>query len=73
MFGKYGDDVNTRFNNKPDLRSFIQVVKRQDMETNVDIILTSETINIELPVDMFTDFVAFNQTKSLHGLIVLRP
>ena len=60
MFGKYGDDVNTRFNNKPDLRSFIQVVKRQDMETNVDIILTSETINIELPVDMFTDFVAFN-------------
>lgn len=63
MFGKYADDVNTRFNNKPDLRSFIQVVKRQDMGTNVDITLTSETINIELPVDMFTDFVAFNQNE----------
>jgi len=63
MFGKYSDDVNTRFNNKPDLRSFIQVVKRQDTETNVDITLTSETINIELPVDMFTDFVAFNQDQ----------
>lgn len=62
-FGKYSDDVNTRFNNKPDLKSFIQVVKRQDTEMNVDITLTNETINIELPVDMFTDFVAFNQDQ----------
>ena len=63
MFGKYSDDVNTRFNNKPDLRSFIQVVKRQDDEKNVEIVFTDETINIELPVDMFTDFVAYNQQQ----------
>lgn len=63
MFEKFADDVNTRFNNIPDLRSFIQVVKRQDTGTNVDITLTSETINIELPVDMFTDFVAYNQIE----------
>ena len=55
--------VNTRFNNKPDLRSFIQVVKRQDDEKNVEIVFTDETINIELPVDMFTDFVAYNQQQ----------
>ena len=62
-FGKYSDDVNTRFNNKPDLRSFVQVVKRQDDEKNVEIVFTDETINIELPVDMFADFVAYNQQQ----------
>ena len=67
MFGKYGDDVNTRFNNKPDLRSFVQVVKRQDDEKNVEIVFTDETINIELPVEMFTDFVALNQ-KQYRGI-----
>jgi hypothetical protein len=36
-FGKHSDDITTRFNNKPDLRSFIQVVKRQDNEKNVEI------------------------------------
>ena len=63
MFGKYSDDINTRFNNKPDLRSFVQVVKRQDDDNNVEIVFTDETINIELPVDMFTDFVAYNQQQ----------
>ena len=63
MFGKFSDDVNTRFNNKPELKSFIQVVKRQDDEKNVDITLTQDTINIELPVEMFTDFVAYNQDQ----------
>jgi hypothetical protein len=63
MFGKYGDDVNTRFNNKPDLRSFVQVVKRQDDEKDVEIVFTDETINIELPVEMFMDFVAYNQQQ----------
>lgn len=67
MFGKYSDDVNTRFNNKPDLRSFVQVVKRQDNEKNVDIVFTDETINIELPVDMFADFVSYNQ-KQYRGI-----
>lgn len=63
LFGKYSDDVNTRFNNKPDLRSFVQVVKRQDDEKNVEIVFTDETINIELPVEMFMDFVAYNQQQ----------
>lgn len=63
MFGKYSDDVNTRFNNKPDLRSFIQVVKRLDDEKNVEIVFTEDTINIELPVEMFLDFVAYNQMQ----------
>ena len=63
FFGKYSDDVNTRFNNKPELQAFIQVVKRQDFEKNVEITLTDETINIELPVDMFADFVAYNQEE----------
>lgn len=67
MFGKYSDDINTRFNNKPDLRSFVQVVKRQDDDNNVEIVFTDETINIELPVDMFTDFVAYNQ-KQYRGI-----
>lgn len=67
MFGKYSDDINTRFNNKPDLRSFVQVVKRQDDEKNVEIVFTDETINIELPVDMFTDFVSYNQ-KQYRGI-----
>jgi hypothetical protein len=60
-FGKHSDDITTRFNNKPDLRSFIQVVKRQDNEKNVEITLTDDTINIELPVDMFTLFLSYNQ------------
>ena len=63
MFGKFSDDVNSRFNNKPELRSFVQVVKRQDDEKNVEIVFTDETINIELPVDMFTDFVTYNQQQ----------
>lgn len=63
VFGKFSDDVNTRFNNKPELKSFIQVVKRLDDEKNVDITLTQDTINIELPVEMFTDFVAYNQDQ----------
>jgi hypothetical protein len=67
MFGKDSDDVNTRFNNKPDIRSFVQVVKRQDDEKNVDIVFTDETINIELPNEMFTDFVNYNQ-KQYRGI-----
>ena len=66
-FGKHSDDITTRFNNKPDLRSFIQVVKRQDNEKNVEITLTDDTINIELPVDMFTLFLSYNQ-KDYRGI-----
>ncbi len=66
-FGKHSDDITTRFNNKPDLRSFIQVVKRQDNEKNVEITLTNDTINIELPVDMFTLFLSYNQ-KDYRGI-----
>ena len=66
-FGKHSDDITTRFNNKPDIRSFIQVVKRQDNEKNVEITLTDDTINIELPVDMFTVFLSYNQ-KEYRGI-----
>ena len=66
-FGKHSDDITTRFNNKPDIRSFIQVVKRQDNEKNVEITLTDDTINIELPVDMFTVFLSYNQ-KDYRGI-----
>ena len=66
-FGKHSDDITTRFNNTPDLRSFIQVVKRQDNEKNVEITLTDDTINIELPVDMFTLFLSYNQ-KDYRGI-----
>ena len=66
-FGKHSDDITTRFNNKPDLRSFIQVVKRQDNGKNVEITLTDDTINIELPVDMFTLFLSYNQ-KDYRGI-----
>jgi hypothetical protein len=66
-FGKHSDDITTRFNNKPDLRSFIQVLKRQDNEKNVEITLTDDTINIELPVDMFTLFLSYNQ-KDYRGI-----
>ena len=61
MFGKYGDNVDIRFNNKPELKSFIQVVKRRDSEKKVEINLTEETIDIELPEEMFADFISYNQ------------
>lgn len=63
FFGRYSDDVNLRFSNKPELQSFVQVVKRQDSEKNVDIDLTDDRINIELPDAMFTDFVTYNQSQ----------
>lgn len=64
VFGSRSDDVNIRFNNTPELKSFIQIVKRQDDEKKVDITLTDETIDIEMPKEMFTEFNDYNQEKT---------
>ena len=63
MFPQWSDNVNTRFNNKPDLNAFIQVVKRKDSEKSVNIDLGDDVINIELPVDMYVDFLEYNRDQ----------
>lgn len=63
MFPQWSDNVNTRFNIKPELNAFIQVVKRKDLEKSVNIDLEDDIINIELPVDMYVDFLEYNQDQ----------
>lgn len=61
MFPQWSDNVTTRFNNKPELNAFIQVVKGNDPEKNVFIDLGDEIINIELPEEMYYDFLSLNR------------
>lgn len=63
LFPQWSDNVNTRFNYKPDLNAFIQVVKRKDSEKSVNIDLGDDIINIELPVDMYIDFLEYNRDQ----------
>ena len=63
MFPQWSDNVNTRFNNKPELQAFIQVVKGKDQEKNVFIDLGDDIINIELPEEMYYDFLSFNRDQ----------
>lgn len=63
MFPQWGDNVNTRFNNKPELNAFIQVVKRKDTEKTVEIDLSDDIINIELPEEMYLDFLDYNRDQ----------
>lgn len=63
MFPQWSDNVNTRFNNKPELSAFIQVVKRNDSEKSVNIDLGEEIINIELPDNMYVDFLEYNRDE----------
>lgn len=62
-FPQYSDNINTRFNNKPELNAFIQVVKRKDTEKFVDIDLGDDVINIELPEEMYLDFLEYNREQ----------
>lgn len=61
MFPQWSDNVNTRFNNKPELNAFIQVVKRTDIEQNVEIDLGDDIINVGLPEKLFSDFIEYNR------------
>lgn len=63
LFPQWSDNVNTRFNNKPDLSAFIQVVKRNDSEKSVNIDLSEDIINIELPENMYFDFLEYNRDE----------
>ena len=63
MFPQWSDNVNIRFNNKPELNAFIQVVKRMDEEKSVFIDLSNDVINIELPKDMYYDFLDYNRDQ----------
>lgn len=63
MFPQWSDNVYTRFNNKPALNAFIQVVKRKDSEKYVNIDLGDEIINIELPLGMYGDFLEYNRDQ----------
>lgn len=63
MFPQWSDNVNTRFNNKPELNAFIQVVKSKRQEQDVFIDLGDDIINIELPEDMYYDFLNYNREQ----------
>lgn len=63
MFPQWSDNVNTRFNNKPELNAFIQVVMGND-EKMVNINLGAETIDIELPHEMYNDFQFYNTEQN---------
>jgi hypothetical protein len=63
VFPQWSDDVNIRFNNKPDLNAFIQIVKRKDTEKSVNIDLGDDIINIELPEDMYYSFLEYNHDQ----------
>lgn len=63
LFPQWEDNVNVRFNNKPELSAFIQVVKRQDAENVVNIDLSGDIINIELPDDMYLSFLQYNHDE----------
>ena len=63
MFPQWADNVTIRFNRKPELNAFIQVVKRKDTDKSVEIDLGDDIINIELPEDMYLDFVEYNREQ----------
>jgi hypothetical protein len=63
MFPQWSDNVDTRFNNKPELNAFIQVIKRKDEGKDVDIDLSDDIINIELPQDMYNLFLEYNRDQ----------
>ena len=63
VFPQWSDDVNIRFNNKPDLNAFIQIVRRKDTEKSVNIDLGDDIINIELPEDMYYSFLEYNHDQ----------
>lgn len=63
MFPQWSDNVNTRFNNKPELNAFIQVVKRKGSEKTVEIDLGDDIINIELPEEMYLEFLEYNRDQ----------
>lgn len=63
MFPQWSDNVTTRFNNKPELNAFIQVIKRRDADKNVSFDLGNDIINIELPETMFLDFLDYNRDQ----------
>ena len=68
IFPQWSDNTYTRFDNKPTLSAFIQVVKRRDSECDVSFNLENDIINIELPLDMFSDFKMYN-TNTYRGLL----
>lgn len=63
MFPQWSDNVNTRFNNKPELNAFIQIVKKNDTEKKVSIDISDDVINIELPEEMYYDFLNYNRDQ----------
>ena len=63
MFPQWSDNINIRFGNKPELNAFIQVVKHRGSEKHVDIDLGDDIINIELPENMYYDFLSFNREQ----------
>ena len=63
MFPQFKDNVTTRFNGKPELNAFIQVVKRKDTDKSVEIDLGDDIINIELPEELYIDFIEYNREQ----------
>ena len=63
MFPQWADNVSVRFNKKPELNAFIQVVKRKDTDQSAEIDLGDDIINIELPEEMYLDFVEYNREQ----------
>ena len=63
LFPSYQDNVDLRFNNKPELNAFIQVIKGQPGSKDVLIDVTNDIINIELPIDMYADFLIYNKDE----------
>lgn len=63
LFPQYSDNVSIRFNNRPELNAFIQVVKRNDTEEDVNIDLSDDIINIELPQEMYETFRDYNRDQ----------
>lgn len=63
MFPQWRDNITVRFNRKPELNAFIQVVKRRVSDNSVEIDLGDDIINIELPEEMYLDFIEYNKEQ----------
>lgn len=63
VFPSWSDNITTRFDNKPVVTSFIQIVKKMGEDKSVTIDLNDDIINVELPEEMFVDFTQFNNEQ----------
>lgn len=61
IFPQWSDNVNLRFNNTPDLKAFIQVVKANTDQKEMTIELEDDIINIVMPEDMYLTFLDYNK------------